>query len=267
MRLGGNVAGRYAGGRAVRGGAGGRFLRREHVQLRPRRVRRPRWCIWWRGCGWVGFTLLDTQFVTAHLAQFGAEEIPRELYKQQLAAAVDEPAIWLTDPGPEALEAEFRRLAGARLGSGRRCRVRAAGTGGGPAGVRRRRPDRAPPRAEQHQARRPHPPAGMSAVASGWRPASAARSRGAGSIAKRSGLACFRAAARRNSACRLTRAPRPSSSSVRSRAAVAERPVATALVIPHDRETIQHNDAAFDTKAGGLRPVQAIVFAIKSEAG
>jgi leucyl/phenylalanyl-tRNA--protein transferase len=59
-----------------------------------------------------GFKLLDTQFVTAHLAQFGAEEIPRELYKQQLAAAVDEPAIWLTDPGPEGLEAEFRRIAG-----------------------------------------------------------------------------------------------------------------------------------------------------------
>ena len=29
-----------------------------------------------------GFTLLDTQFVTGHLAQFGAEEIPRDLYKQ-----------------------------------------------------------------------------------------------------------------------------------------------------------------------------------------
>jgi leucyl/phenylalanyl-tRNA---protein transferase len=59
-----------------------------------------------------GFKLLDTQFVTAHLAQFGAEEIPRELYKQQLAAAVDEPAVWLTDPGPELLEAEFRRIGG-----------------------------------------------------------------------------------------------------------------------------------------------------------
>jgi leucyl/phenylalanyl-tRNA---protein transferase len=59
-----------------------------------------------------GFTLLDTQFVTAHLAQFGAEEIPRELYKQQLAAAVDEPAIWLTDPEPDVLEAEIRRIAG-----------------------------------------------------------------------------------------------------------------------------------------------------------
>ena len=27
-----------------------------------------------------GFTLLDTQFITAHLARFGAVEIPREQY-------------------------------------------------------------------------------------------------------------------------------------------------------------------------------------------
>ncbi len=59
-----------------------------------------------------GFRLLDTQFVTEHLAQFGAEEIPRELYKQLLADAVDYPAVWLADPGRDTLEAEFRRLAG-----------------------------------------------------------------------------------------------------------------------------------------------------------
>jgi leucyl/phenylalanyl-tRNA--protein transferase len=59
-----------------------------------------------------GFRLLDTQFVTAHLAQFGAAEIPREIYKQQLAGAVDHPAVWLADPGRDALLAEFRRLAG-----------------------------------------------------------------------------------------------------------------------------------------------------------
>jgi leucyl/phenylalanyl-tRNA--protein transferase len=59
-----------------------------------------------------GFRLLDTQFVTSHLAQFGAAEIPREIYKQQLAKAVDHPAVWLTDPGRATLEAEFRRLAG-----------------------------------------------------------------------------------------------------------------------------------------------------------
>jgi leucyl/phenylalanyl-tRNA--protein transferase len=59
-----------------------------------------------------GFRLLDTQFVTSHLSQFGAEEIPREVYKRQLAEAVDYPAVWLTDPGRETLEAEFRWLAG-----------------------------------------------------------------------------------------------------------------------------------------------------------
>lgn len=58
-----------------------------------------------------GFRLLDTQFVTSHLAQFGAEEVPREFYKQQLAAAVDHPAVWLTDPGQDALQMEFRQLA------------------------------------------------------------------------------------------------------------------------------------------------------------
>jgi leucyl/phenylalanyl-tRNA--protein transferase len=59
-----------------------------------------------------GFRLLDTQFVTTHLAQFGANEIPREIYKQHLAEAVDQPATWLTAPDPAALEAEFRRIAG-----------------------------------------------------------------------------------------------------------------------------------------------------------
>jgi leucyl/phenylalanyl-tRNA--protein transferase len=58
-----------------------------------------------------GFTLLDTQFVTDHLSQFGAIEIPRDLYKQRLAEAVDLPAVWLTDPGPDALLEEFRTLA------------------------------------------------------------------------------------------------------------------------------------------------------------
>ncbi|HEY4171585.1 MAG TPA: leucyl/phenylalanyl-tRNA--protein transferase [Rhodopila sp.] len=58
-----------------------------------------------------GFRLLDTQFVTSHLAQFGAAEIPRDAYKELLAEAVDDPAVWLTDPGPDALAAEFRRIA------------------------------------------------------------------------------------------------------------------------------------------------------------
>lgn len=59
-----------------------------------------------------GFTLLDTQFVTDHLSQFGATEVPRDLYKQQLAAAVDEHAVWMTEPDADSLTEEIRRLAG-----------------------------------------------------------------------------------------------------------------------------------------------------------
>ena len=59
-----------------------------------------------------GFTLLDTQFVTAHLAQFGAEEIPRQSYREHLVAALEAPARWLLAPGAAAMTAEFRALAG-----------------------------------------------------------------------------------------------------------------------------------------------------------
>ena len=45
-----------------------------------------------------GFSLLDTQFVTGHLAQFGAVEIPRDDYRRRLLAAVDAPARWLPEP-------------------------------------------------------------------------------------------------------------------------------------------------------------------------
>jgi leucyl/phenylalanyl-tRNA--protein transferase len=38
------------------------------------------------------FTLLDTQFVTTHLARFGATEIPREVYLQRLGRALRIPA-------------------------------------------------------------------------------------------------------------------------------------------------------------------------------
>jgi leucyl/phenylalanyl-tRNA--protein transferase len=59
-----------------------------------------------------GFRLLDTQFVTAHLTQFGAIEIPRDLYRQKLAEAVDVPARWLAQVREPDLEAEFHRIAG-----------------------------------------------------------------------------------------------------------------------------------------------------------
>lgn len=57
------------------------------------------------------FQLLDTQFVTAHLAQFGAAEIPRADYKMRLADALEAPARWIDDLDATSLEAEIRRLA------------------------------------------------------------------------------------------------------------------------------------------------------------
>ena len=36
-----------------------------------------------------GFTLLDIQFVTDHLARFGAEEIPRQEYEERLQEALE----------------------------------------------------------------------------------------------------------------------------------------------------------------------------------
>jgi leucyl/phenylalanyl-tRNA--protein transferase len=45
-----------------------------------------------------GFVLLDAQFLTAHLARFGAEEIPRRDYQRRLARAM-------------RLDADFQRLA------------------------------------------------------------------------------------------------------------------------------------------------------------
>ena len=39
-----------------------------------------------------GFTLLDTQYLTGHLAQFGAVEIPRAEYRRRLALATARPA-------------------------------------------------------------------------------------------------------------------------------------------------------------------------------
>ena len=53
-----------------------------------------------------GFRLLDTQFVTEHLAQFGAVEIARDSYKSLLAVAVAVAAPWHTVLEPEALAAE-----------------------------------------------------------------------------------------------------------------------------------------------------------------
>ncbi len=63
-----------------------------------------------------GFRLLDTQFVTAHLAQFGAEEIRREDYKALLALAVPAPARWMGQADPAVVGPEIRAMA-ARSGA------------------------------------------------------------------------------------------------------------------------------------------------------
>ena len=57
-----------------------------------------------------GYRLLDTQFLTAHLAQFGAEEVPRDAYKAKLAAAVEHDAAWYAAPSRGLLEDAFRAM-------------------------------------------------------------------------------------------------------------------------------------------------------------
>jgi len=57
-----------------------------------------------------GFVLLDTQFVTAHLTQFGAREIARDHYKALLEKAVAAPARWLAEPDRATLVAEIAAL-------------------------------------------------------------------------------------------------------------------------------------------------------------
>jgi len=46
-----------------------------------------------------GFKLLDAQFLTEHLARFGAVEIPRKAYLAKLSDAIAEPAYWPASSG------------------------------------------------------------------------------------------------------------------------------------------------------------------------
>lgn len=55
-----------------------------------------------------GFILLDTQFITAHLSQFGAIEIPRAQYLNLLAAATSTAGQWSCDS--EAVRAAIRDM-------------------------------------------------------------------------------------------------------------------------------------------------------------
>ncbi|WP_207461924.1 leucyl/phenylalanyl-tRNA--protein transferase [Azospirillum sp. SYSU D00513] len=56
-----------------------------------------------------GYSLLDTQFVTDHLSQFGAVEIPRVLYRRRLAAAIARPAVFAGLDQGAAVEALLAR--------------------------------------------------------------------------------------------------------------------------------------------------------------
>lgn len=47
-----------------------------------------------------GFELLDIQFMTDHLRQFGAIEIPRAIYERRLHAATALPCKFVDGPGP-----------------------------------------------------------------------------------------------------------------------------------------------------------------------
>ena len=66
-----------------------------------------------RACG---FKLLDTQFVTEHLAQFGAVELPRHAYKRLLREAIDAQADWQAWPREAAISgAEVLRVLGTEV--------------------------------------------------------------------------------------------------------------------------------------------------------
>ena len=56
-----------------------------------------------------GFRLLDTQFITDHLSQFGAIEIPRDDYRAMLDSAMADPARFPAELPPEALHAFLDR--------------------------------------------------------------------------------------------------------------------------------------------------------------
>ncbi|MFH1108121.1 MAG: leucyl/phenylalanyl-tRNA--protein transferase [Planctomycetota bacterium] len=56
-----------------------------------------------------GFTLLDVQFLTEHLRQFGAVEIPRAEYERRLREAVQRPCSFVDAPGAITLDPPLGR--------------------------------------------------------------------------------------------------------------------------------------------------------------
>ncbi len=57
-----------------------------------------------------GFVLLDTQFITAHLARFGAVEIPRAAYHEQLAMAMERGGLFPESLDSALLMREFENM-------------------------------------------------------------------------------------------------------------------------------------------------------------
>ena len=57
-----------------------------------------------------GFSLLDTQFLTEHLARFGAHEVPRARYHDMLADALGRAARWPATAPAAAIAAEIAAL-------------------------------------------------------------------------------------------------------------------------------------------------------------
>ena len=51
-----------------------------------------------------GYRFIDTQFITRHLARFGAVEIPRNEYRKLLNDALKRNTVFVTDPDPQFLE-------------------------------------------------------------------------------------------------------------------------------------------------------------------
>ena len=58
-----------------------------------------------------GFRLLDTQFVTEHLATFGCQEIPAREYQKRLEAALEYQARFPLNPAPERIRQELEAMA------------------------------------------------------------------------------------------------------------------------------------------------------------
>lgn len=63
-----------------------------------------------------GFELLDTQFITGHLATLGAREIPREAYLARLKKAIAKQAYWLAPSGSTTGASDALALASGETG-------------------------------------------------------------------------------------------------------------------------------------------------------